>query len=37
MRSKQGPRTAGMRTTANAAGRRHQEPQRTDIGKEATA
>lgn len=37
MSSKQGPRIAGMGTTANAASRRHLERQRTHIGREAAA
>ncbi len=37
MSSKQGPRFAGMRTTANAAGRRHQKPQQTYKRREAAA
>ncbi len=37
MSSKQGPRFAGMRTAANAAGRRHQKPQQTYLHQEAAS
>ncbi|CAJ0802304.1 hypothetical protein LMG19083_03708 [Ralstonia psammae] len=35
MSSKQGPRAAGMRTCANASGRRHHPREMTDTMKEA--
>lgn len=37
MSCQQGPRFAGMRTAANAAGCRHQEPQQTYLRQEAAS